>query len=162
MQLCGSLSILWHCLSLQLESHACYTQLCTCTNVNTYTLVHMHTHAHMTPHVHEPHTQSHILKCMHTHTCTHSCTHAPTLDVSHHPVAPTSPTHGSGHPHRTCCVITPASGSVKLAEWQLFSNFIDGNANAPGSELTCWSRSHGVTLPGPFLTLENMGQAGGA
>ena len=122
-------------------AHTCtHDSTCSCT---THTIIHIYMHAH-------------------THTCTQSHTHAPTLDVSHHPVALTSPTHGSGHPHRTCCVITPASGSVKLAEWQLFSHFIDGDANAPGSELTCWSRSHGVTLPCPFLTLENTGQAGGA
>ena len=95
----------------------------------------------------------------HLHTLTHTCPHTRCVTS---PSDPNFSTHGSGHPHRTCCVITPASGSVKLAEWQLFSHFIDGDANAPGSELTCWSRSHGVTLPCPFLTLENMGQAGGA
>ena len=121
-------------------AHTCtHGSTCTCT---THTIIHIYMHVHT-----------------HLHTLTHTCPHTRCVTS---PSGPNFSTHGSGHPHRTCCVITPASGSVKLAEWQLFSHFIDGDANAPGSELTCWSRSHGVTLPCPFLTLENMGQAGGA
>ena len=105
-------------------------------NHTTHVCLHMHTHIHV-------HTHAHIGTPTH-HTRPHMA------DAPQHPVTLTPPTHGSSCPYGDDHVITPTSSSVKSAEWQLVSHFIDRDADTPGSQLTHQSRSHGV-IPLPYM-----------
>lgn len=128
----------WDLCGWQPHTHTLYT-------LHTCIYKHLHT-THTNIHAHGEHTNLCTCSQVHAHTCTYMHTYLCTftrlhmLYLPHYLVALTSPLHDSNHPWRSCCVITLASISVKLTEWQLFSHFIDKDANAPGSELNCWLR----------------------
>ena len=122
-----------------------YTHVCRFIHVPVCSQMHicMPTYAYTT-HVHPPTTQ------MHTHT--HRPSYSWHITVS---CDPNSSTHGSRCPCEDDHVITSTSNnSVKSAEWQLVSHFIDRDADTPGSWLTHQSKSHSViplsSLHGPW------------